>query len=497
MRNAKPNLRMQVGQSQVMTQQLLQSIRLLQLTSQELELEVTQALDSNLLLEAEESETVDEVPSNFEVASDTSATPAPSEAPAAEVSGADPTARNEVEADFDWSSSESWSGGEPLDEDGESAASRIPDAVPTDPRLQVLSQLQLAVTDPRQAELCAALIDAVDDSGYLSETLETILDKIPAPAVGEAYALSELQAALALVQSMEPTGFAARNLSECLMLQLQALPASTPGRVLALLIVGEHMDALGSLTEGALAERLDYRRDQVHLALALIKSLDPKPGASGADGAQAVVPEIIVSGQRGAWRVELNPETLPRVRINRSYERAISGPGSSSQYKALRDQLNEARWLVRGLEMRQDTLIRTARVVFERQREFLSKGEEAMAPLNLMDVAEAIGVHESTVSRVVANKYALTPWGVYPLKAFFPVQIAGREADTSGTAVRAMIRKIIDAENRARPLSDGDVAALLARRGVNVARRTVAKYREGMRIPPAPERMLRSQSAAG
>ncbi|WP_428309452.1 RNA polymerase factor sigma-54 [Hydrocarboniphaga sp.] len=490
MKNLKPQMKIQVGQSQVMTQQLLQSIRLLQLTSQELEMEVRQALDSNLMLEAEE---VDDMESDSDfVVGETQAPAAAEVEPAAlEVSGADAGAHEQVEADFDWSSSESWTGGEPMDEDGESAASRVPDVLPTDPRLMALSQLQLVVSDARTAELVAAIIDAVDDSGYLSETLESLLEKLP-PEAG--YTLAELEAALTLVQSVEPTGFAARNLSECLCLQLQALPRQTPGRSLALRIVADYLPQLGELTEHALAEVVDHRVAQVHQALGLIRALDPKPGAAGAMPAQAVVPEVIVTGQRGAWRVELNPGTLPRVRVNRGYEKAIGGAG---QHRALRDQLNEARWLVRGLEMRQETLLRTAQVVFQRQAGFLKNGEEAMAPLNLMDVAEAIGVHESTVSRVVANKYALTPWGVYPLKAFFPVQIAGRDADTSGTAVRAMIRKIIDGENRMNPLSDGDIAALLARRGVNVARRTVAKYREGMRIAAAPARAQRVQAVAG
>jgi RNA polymerase sigma-54 factor len=490
MKNLKPQMRVQAGQSQVMTQQLLQSIRLLQLTSQELEMEVRQALDSNLMLEAEEADEA-EFDSAGDATESSVASTAEVEPSALEVSGADAGAHEHVEADFDWSSSESWTGGEPLDEDGESAASRVPDVLPTDPRLMALSQLQLVVADARTAELVAAIIDAVDDSGYLSESLESLLEKLPTEA---GYTLAELEAALLLVQSVEPTGFAARSLGECLSLQLQALPRQTPGRTLALRIVGEYLQQLGELTEHALAEVVDHRIDQVHQALNLIKALDPKPGAAGAMPAQAVVPEVIVTGQRGAWRVELNPGTLPRVRINRGYEKAIGGAG---QHRALRDQLNEARWLVRGLEMRQETLMKTAKVVFERQAGFLKNGEEAMAPLNLMDVAEAIGVHESTVSRVVANKYALTPWGVYPLKAFFPVQIAGRDADTSGTAVRAMIRKIIDGENRMNPLSDGDIAALLARRGVNVARRTVAKYREGMRIAAAPARVQRVQAAVG
>lgn len=492
MGNPKPRMGLQTSQSQVMTQQLLQSIRLLQLTTLELEMEVAQALDANLMLEADDA--ADDTADADAGDADTATGAASTEGEVSEVSGADAGAHAEVSADFDWSSSDSWSGGEPVDEDGEPASARIPDEPPTDARLRALAQLQLVVSDAREAELVAAIIDAVDDSGYLGESLDAIRERVPLTPAATA---AEIEHALALVQSVEPTGFAARDLGECLSLQLQALPAATPGRRLALEIVNEHLDLLATATEGQLAERLDHRIETVHEALALIRALDPKPGASGSGVAQAVVPEIIVSGRPGAWRVELNPETLPRVRVNRGYERAVSGAGASSQYRALRDQLNEARWLVRGLEMRQETLIKTARVVFERQRGFLQRGEEAMAPLNLMDVANAIGVHESTVSRVVANKYALTPWGVYPLKAFFPVQIAGRDAETSGTAVRAMIRKIIDAENRARPLSDGDIAALLARRGVKVARRTVAKYREGMHIPAAPERMLPAQRAAG
>jgi RNA polymerase sigma-54 factor len=228
---------------------------------------------------------------------------------------------------------------------------------------------------------------------------------------------------------------------------------------------------------------------RISAARDLIRGLDPKPGAAGNVPAQAVIPDVLVTGQPGAWKIELNPETLPRLRINRRYEQYISG--GAGAYKALKDQLNEARWLVRGLEMRNETLLKTARVVFERQRQFLRQGEEGMLPLNLREVAEAIGMHESTVCRVVANKHVLTPWGIYPLKAFFPTQIAGAEGDTSGTAVRAMIRKIIDAENRSQPLCDGEVAALLARRGVRVARRTVAKYREAMRIAPAA---LRAQT---
>ncbi len=482
--SAKPQLKMHLNQAQVMTPQLLQSIRLLQLTSQELDLEVQQALDSNLMLESGEEEGDDETPAHAD--SELASEPAASASQESEVSGCDVAASDKVEADFDWSSSESWSGGEPVDEDGEPLSARIADVPPQDPRLQALAQLQMIVTDPRVALLVAALIYAVDDNGYLSDSLENIAARLPAEW---AVKVDELAAALRQVQSVEPTGFAARDLRECLLLQLDALPADTPYLGLAHRLIDKHLAELATLDDARLAALVEWDAEDVRQAKALIRSLDPKPGAAGSIPAQAVNPDVLVTGQPGSWKVELNPETLPRLRVNRRYEQQItSGAGA---YKALKDQLNEARWLVRGLEMRNETLLKTARVVFARQTQFLRQGEEGMMPLTLREVAEAIGMHESTVCRVVANKHVLTPWGVYPLKAFFPTQIAGAEGDTSGTAVRAMIRKIIDGENRAHPLCDGEVDALLARRGVRVARRTVAKYRESMRIAPAA---LRAQT---
>ena len=479
----KANLRMSMGQTQIMTPQLLQSIRLLQLTSLELEMDVRQALDSNVMLEEPEEEP--EVDAEAASVSTAETAGAEESGTDVEVTGCDVAATERVEADFDWSSAESWSGGESPDEDREPAVARVAEAPIRDPRMSALAQLQLVITDPREAELAALIIDTIDDNGYLAEPLEALIERFPgAPAP----TLGELEAALRRVQTVEPTGFGARNLRECLLLQLDTLPSETEGLVLARHLVDVHLEQLAQMNVAGLGQLLDADTDEVVAARALIRSLDPKPGAADAAVAEAVVPDVLVSGAVGAWKVELNPQTLPRVRVNRYYEQQVSGNGSSAAYRALRDQLNEARWLVRGLEMRHETLLKTARVVFERQRNFLRIGEEGMVPLTLREVAEAIGMHESTVCRVVANKHVMTPWGIYPLKAFFPTQIAGADGDTSGTAVRAMIRKIIDSENRAQPLCDGEVAALLARRGVRVARRTVAKYRESMHIAPAPAR---------
>lgn len=471
---SKIQIQGRLGQQMAMTPQLLQSIRLLQLSSLELEQELRQALDTNVVLEGD-LDIADEHPEEAAAASDDDLSQD------SEVTGQDPAAASRVEADFDWSSRESWSGGEPVDEDGESWESRIATSAPADVRMAALEQLQLMVNTPRQAALVTALVEAVDDNGYLEESLDAIAARSELqPPVQRA----ELEAALSLVQSVEPSGFAARDLRECLQLQLAQQPHGA-ARTLAREIVADHLDLLGDHDYAALGEALQVDALELHAALDLLLSLNPKPGSGLAAAAEAALPDLIVSGTPGAWKVALNAERLPRLRVNRLYERTIA----NSSNRALRDQLQEARWLVRGLEMRHDTLLRTGRAIFERQQAFLERGEEGMAPLTLREIAERIGMHESTICRVTTNKWVQTPWGVYELKAFFPSQIAGREGDTSGTAVKAMIRRIINAENRQAPLSDGQIGALLARQGVRIARRTVAKYREAMRIPAVKERM--------
>ncbi|HET8882553.1 MAG TPA: RNA polymerase factor sigma-54 [Solimonas sp.] len=472
----KLNIQPRVSQQIAMTPQLLQSIRLLQLSTLELEQELRQALEQNVMLEGDDDDMtavdVDEQ-ADADARQDVA------------VSGADPAADGRVEADFDWSSRDSWSGGEPpAGDDGESWEARIAGASQTDARLAALEQLQLVVRSEREAALCAAIIDAVDDNGYLSQPLDGIALQAALQPLPDG---AEMAAALALVQSVEPTGFAARDLRECLQLQLAATPTDSAGRALAHTLVADHLDALAAHDYAALGATLGVDALQLHAALDLILSLNPKPGSALAAAADAALPDLIVSGTPGSWRVELNAERLPRVRVNATYERLLGG----TAHRAMRDQLQEARWLVRGLEMRHDTLLRTGRAIFQRQQAFLEKGEEGMVSLTLREIADSIGMHESTVCRVTTNKWVATPWGVYELKAFFPSQIAGRGLESSGTAVKAMIRRIINAENRTSPLSDGEITALLARQGVTVARRTVAKYREAMRIPPVKERLPR------
>ncbi len=477
-----PGMKMQSGQSQTMTPQLLQSIRLLQLSSLELEQEVRQTLETNVMLE-EPDDCDDDEHAQIAAGELTLQDAVPTDCTEAAVTGCDEAAFDKVDADFDWSNSESWSGSEGGDSEGESLEARTPARNSEDLRMRALAQLRHIIDNEREQRLVSALIEQIDDNGYLAETLSDILAELPSEWAVE---MDELEAALARVQSVEPTGFGARNLRECLLLQIDELPQRMPGRRTARRLVAEYLEQLGGRDPAAVASLVGCTLDHFGVAMRLIRALNPKPGSTVREPAQNVVPDVLVSGNGYAWKVELNPATLPRVRVNTRYEQLMSG---RAPHRALRDKLLEARWLVHGLEMRYDTLLKTARAVFEAQCEFLRRGEEGMAPLTLREIAAQIGMHESTVCRVVANKYVQTPWGIYALKAFFPSQIARTGGDTSGTAVRAMIRRIVDGENRATPLCDGAIAALLARAGVRVARRTVAKYREAMKIPPATERV--------
>lgn len=480
----KPGTRMGMSQNVAMTPQLLQSIRLLQLSAMELEQEVEAALEGNVLLERDDTASLTsagaEAPSPEPVEQASLAADSTEVA----VSGCDEAAGDRVDADFDWSSAESWSGGEPT-EDGEPIEARRSAAPIEDARVAALEQLELMISDRRQWNLAVSIIEQIDDNGYLETSLADLLASLPAEWQ---VTMAELEAALVTVQAVEPTGFAARDLRECLLLQLDAIKAGTPGKNLAEVLVMDHLDRVAARDFVNLRSELGATETRMIQAMDLIRTLDPKPGASRTEPAQAVVPDLIVSGVAGAWKVELNPVNLPKLRINGQYERMMAG--SASSHKGLKDQMQQARWLVRGLEMRHETLLKTARVVFERQRDFLKNGEEGMLPLTLREVADAIAMHESTVCRVTSNKFVQTPWGVYSMKDFFPSQIQGAESETSGIAVRAMIRRIVDGEKAGAPLCDGAIAAILARKGVLIARRTIAKYREAMKIAPAKERKL-------
>ena len=456
----------QLGQQLNLTPQLLQSIRLLQLNAQQLQLEVTRALELNPMLELEEEVQAEAVvPASGDVA--------PAEAAAVETAAFDELPESSM-----WDvPGASWNG------EGDDRMQRIAEPGSSDPFVRVLQALALEL-DPPELEIAAFWLEHCDDAGYLDGDHAALLLRATARFDMAAHRIEAIRQRLL---HGEPAGLAARDLGECLQAQLAALPSPCPGRPLAARILGSCLDALASHDHAAIAARLDAEEADVAEAVRLILSLQPRPAQDAVEvPAGYVVPDVVAWHADGQWRVALNPATAPRLAINSGYERALAQAGDGEGAAALRELLQEARWLTRGLSMRYETLLRTTRVLVERQAAFLAEGDEAMAPLTLKEVADEIGMHESTVSRITSGKYIQTPRGTFELKHFFAVRLEG--ANVSGAAVKAMVKRLIESEPAGRPLADDAIAALLARQGVHIARRTVAKYREQLSIPTARER---------
>lgn len=452
----KTALSTQLGQQLHLTPQLLQSIRLLQLTGLELELEIRQALATNPLLEME--------PTNEATESDQS------DSASIEVAAFDELPEPSI-----WDvAGASWNG-------EEDRMQRLPAAESSDPHLRVLHELTLELAPPALA-VAAYWLEHTDAAGYLDAPLASL----------QSAAADQLGVSTEMVESVrqrllhgDPAGLAACDLRECLLAQLAELPGPIPARHLATRILDEHIALLAEHDLPALAASLQAEAADVGEAVRLILSLQPRPGQlSMNEDAGYVVPDALAWHADGQWRVALNPATSRRISVNPAYERALADSAELSS--GIRDMLQQARWLSRGLAMRNDTLLRASRVIVERQAGFLSHGDEAMAPLTLKEVAEAIGMHESTISRITSGKYLQTPRGTFELKHFFAVRLDG--ATVSGAAVKAMVRRLIDSEPAERPLSDEAIATILARQGINIARRTVAKYREQLDIAPARAR---------
>ncbi|MFI8716458.1 RNA polymerase factor sigma-54 [Stenotrophomonas sp. NPDC077464] len=458
----KPTMSTQLGQQLHLTPQLLQSIRLLQLDGMQLELEITRALEANPLLELDEA-------------------PAPEAAPSTDAgTTVEVAAFDELPEPAMWDvAGASWHDGD------DDRLQRIAADESSDPQLRALQRLSLEL-DARGLAVARFWLEHCDDAGYLDAPLEQLTLLASAHCDVDA---AGVEAVRQQILHGDPAGLAARDLYECLSVQLRALHGRVPARPLAQRVLDHGLALLATHDYAALAAQLDAEVADIHEAVRLILSLQPRPGESLLpDTAGAVIPDVVAWHADGQWRVALNPATSRRLSINASYESALADAGDSAQ--PLRDMLQEARWLTRGLSMRYDTLLRTTRVIIERQAGFLSRGEEAMAPLTLKEVADAIGMHESTVSRITTGKYLQTPRGTLELKHFFAVRLEG--ASVSGQAVKAMVRRLIDAEPAGKPLADEAIAGLLSRQGVNIARRTVAKYREQLDIAPARERRRHS-----
>lgn len=472
----KPTLQTRLGQQLSLTPQLRQAIRLLQLSAIELEAELNDALDANPLLEREED-------------ADDLATPADGdkapEAPAADASPDSPDSD-----DYDPGEAPDWDdasvGSYERRGDGEDGGEEFTAAAPVDLQAHLLWQLRLSHLSARDLAIGEALVEAINDDGYLDSPLEDIQAALSPEITAEK---AEIETVLHIIQHFDPVGAGARSLSECLGVQLSLLSADTPGLALARDLCRQHLDALAKLGPVRLAGQLAVPADEMTQAVALLRSLDPKPGAQVSAGeAEYIAPDAIAYRQGGVWKVTLAAGSQPRLGINRHYERLI-GKASREDDSYLRSQLQEARWLIKSLETRADTLVRVARAIVRQQSAFLDHGSEAMRPLTLREVAEELGLHESTISRATTRKFLRTPRGTYEFKHFFSSGIATDHGGAaSATAIQAMLRKLIDAENPRAPLSDQRLAEILKAEGIPVARRTVAKYREAMNISASNER---------
>ena len=460
----KLSMQLKLGQSLTMTPQLQQAIRLLQLPVMDLSAQIQEALEENIMLETEDLP--DDNPRT------TSETTAEVQTIAAE--------ENWQTSSMDRVRDSGWNGeGRPLNEYADQSGQTL--------REHLFWQLELEDFTPREAVIGEALIDAINDDGYLTADFNDIRDSIDKDAGVEQ---SEIEEALRKVQRLDPVGVGARSLSECLLLQLVRLDPETPCLDLAIAITRDDLDLVAEQQHAELRRNHRASEEELLDALALVRSCHPKPGlAVSPAAAEYVVPDVFVRKIDNRWQVEISSSGIPRLSVNQQYAQLLRGNGDHS---ALRSQLQEARWLVRSLEIRNETLMKVATCIVSRQNEFLELGDEAMKPLVLRDVAEAIGMHESTISRVTTNKYMHTPRGVFEFKYFFSSHLStvGGE-DQSSTSVRAKIRKLIGAENPAKPLSDSKIAEMLGAEGITVARRTVAKYREALRIASSSERKVR------
>lgn len=482
----KATLQARLGQQLTLTPQLRQAIRLLQLSATELELEVNAAIDANPLLERADEiadDTGDERAAFDDRTGSTDSDKGDSDASPRDEHAAD--ADNELDGapDFDWDDRSRASGANHYD-DKDDGANSI--AAPMDLHEHLSWQLRLSHLSAHDCAIGEALIESISGDGYLEATL----DDIQAALRPEVQAsLAEIEAMLHLIQHFDPVGVGARNLCECLSVQLGVLSADTPGLGLAKTIVQHHLDTLARLGCARLAEQLQTSAGDLECAVALVKSLDPKPGALiSPDQTEFILPDAIAYRQGGVWKVSTAADSQPRLAINRHYQ-ALIGKNSRDDDSYLRMHLQEARWLIKSLETRADTLQRVASAIVRQQTGFLEHGALAMRPLTLKQVAEELGLHESTISRATTRKYLRTPRGTFEFKYFFSSGIATDSGgDASATAIQALLRKFIEAENPRAPCSDARLADLLKSEGIPVARRTVAKYRDVMNIPSSNER---------
>ncbi len=459
-----------------MTPQLQQAIRLLQLSTVELNTEVQEALDSNLMLELDDDEAETDARLADGNGRDTESQVEPVDIP------------KDLPVDSTWEDIYDSGPISPGFSESEFSESEIQRSASQTLAGHLYWQMSFTHFSEVDMAIGAAIVDAVDDDGYLRPSVEEIQECLAAQNLE--VGLDEIEAVMHQIQNFDPVGVAARDLGECLTRQLLQFPEEKRWRNEALTLVGEHLGLLGARDFPKLQRIMKLDEESLRQVIHLIQSLNPRPGSQiQSTPAEYVIPDVFVRKHSGVWRVELNSDAFPRLRVNSHYAGLVRGVKNGADKDCLRSHLQEARWFIKSLKSRNETLLKVAKCIVERQRGFLEFGEEAMKPMVLHDVAEAVEMHESTISRVTTRKYMHTPRGIFELKYFFSSHVYTKSgAECSSTAIRALLKKLIAAENCAKPLSDSKLAAVLSEQGINVARRTVAKYREAMAIPSSTER---------
>lgn len=492
----KQSLQLRLGQHLTMTPQLQQAIRLLQLSTVELQTEIQEALESNPMLEegAEENSSDDSASSQEQQATESQESYTE---PTSEFDSASQMQNEEMPSDlpvdqswedtYDYTPSMTSSTNYTSDEAMRDFENKSVEE--EDLRSHLLWQMRLTPFSDADMEIASTIIDSVDEDGYLTTPLEDILEQVL--KTFEEIEMDEVEAVLHRVQNFDPPGIAARDLRESLMLQLDQLdPYEMPWYDEAQTLLREHFDLLANREYNVLMRRMKVTEENLKNIVKVIHTLNPRPGNTVATGTpEYIIPDVYVRKIKGAWTVSLNPDTTPKLNINSIYAGLIQRADKSADNTYMQGQLQEARWLIKSLQSRNETLMKVATCIVERQKGFLEHGEEAMKALVLHDVAEEVGMHESTISRITNKKYMHTPRGIFELKYFFSSHVSTASGgECSSTAIRALIKKLIAAEEARKPLSDSKIAKILSDQGINVARRTVAKYRDAMSIPPSNER---------
>ncbi|GGF68312.1 RNA polymerase factor sigma-54 [Alteromonas lipolytica] len=487
----KPSLQLKFSQQLTMTPQLQQAIKLLQLSTLDLQQEIQEALDSNPLLEVDDSGDHDAIEkSNLDAEADAAATASSDTQMDTNEALEKNELPDELPIDSTWdeyySASSAPAPGPSSSEDEQVFQGETTDNIQD----HLLWQMRLTPFSDIDRAIAIAIIDSIDESGYLTVTVEDILQSVNTEDMEEPVEVDEVECVLKRIQMFDPIGSGSRTPQECLLVQLKQFAPDTPWLNEAKILIEEYADLLGSKDYRTLMRKSRLKEDDLREAMRLLQTLNPRPGSALiTQEPEYVIPDVSVTKKKGRWIVELNPDSLPKLSVNQQYAAMSRQARNSSDSQFIRSHMQEAKWFIKSLESRNETLLKVANCIVQQQMGFFEHGPEMMKPMVLNDVAEMVDMHESTISRVTTQKYMHTPRGIFELKYFFSSHVATESGgECSSTAIRALIKKLVAAEKPSKPLSDSKIAQLLADQGIKVARRTIAKYRESLSIPPSNQR---------